>query len=940
MLVCRVLGATEVEVDGSVRDLGGPVPRRLVTALLVDPGRAVPDDRLVEAAWGGRPPARAGVAVQAYMSRLRAALGAAHRQAVCRAPGGYLLDVGDADVDAALFAALVEDGRRAMSAGSAVEASKLLGEAVALWRGPPFADLDDAEIVEAPRSRLVELFDVANEELAAARLACGDAPAAVAELEELVRSAPLRERRWALLATALYRSGRQGDALAALRRVRGLLAEELGADPGRDLQRVERQVLAQDAALDAARPATVARPVRRPPTSFVGRDAQVAAIGTELAAAPLVTLVGPAGVGKTRTLVEFLSGRSPRDDVWFVRLADVTDARDLPSVVATAVGLGATTGDLTGAVLAALSPATGVLVLDNCEHVVAATARFVLDVIARCPDVRVLTTSRTPLGVDGEVVVPIEPLAVSEHDGTDGPAVTLLVDRIRARRPGWNVGDDEREAVVRICAALDGLPLAIELAAARTGVLGLGEIADRLADRFAVLGRTLHGSVSPHSTLEASIAWSVDLLAPRERDMLVRLWPFEGGFTLDAAEAVAQPELSGVDALESMSALVTQSVVAADTTVVPTRYRLLESIRAFCRSIDPDRDASRAAHARWVRMLAEQALWAIRRQSAGWQLTRLTRELPNLRAGIAHDLENDPAEGVRTVGNLWLFWGRCVPNAEATEIVRGALSVARDACDRARLGAILCVLELSAGDVAAAGARHAEALREVARTDDGTDSAARSEVMAHVAIGALLLGQIDTALDLTARAARIGRAHGHDWVVGLASVWHKAALLVRAHDRGDEDAVAAAIGGPWPDVTGCMAATRMSAVAVAKLRHPTLGAEPGEEIGLLREAAILHEHEADLPSALGALHLSALALARLGRGRDAVRMLASTREHARQRGVRPVILLDAGSTWVEDAVADLVGPDDRSESAVRLSWPEMIGLLEEIDGADAGIAAP
>ncbi|WP_232667781.1 ATP-binding protein [Pseudonocardia sp. TRM90224] len=943
MLVCRVLGATAIEVDGSARDLGGPVPRRLVTALLVDPRHPVPDDRLADAAWAGRPPARAGVAVQAYMSRLRSALGVEHRHVVCRAPGGYLLDVRDSDVDASSFAAMVEDGRRAMSAGSAVEASKLFGEAIGQWHGRPFADLGDAELVAAPRSRLVELHDVAGEELAAARLACGDATTAVAELEELVRSAPLRERRWVLLATALYRSGRQGDALAVLRRVRGLLAEELGADPGHELQQVERQILAHDAALHAApvRPAAGPRPVRRPLTSFVGREAQVAAIGTELASAPLVTLVGPAGVGKTRTLVEFLSSRSALGAVWFARLADVADARDLPSVVATAVGMGATTGDRTEAMLAALSSATGVLVLDNCEHVVAATARLVLDVMARCPGVLVLTTSRTPLGVEGEVVVPIEPLAVTEPDGTAGPAVTLVVDRIRSRRPGWTPGDGDREAVLRICAALDGLPLAIELAAARTGVLGLEEIADRLADRFAVLGRTLQGTVSPHSTLEASIAWSVDLLAPRDREMLVRLWPFEGGFTLDAAEAVAQGEQSGVDALESMSALVTQSVVAADTTVVPTRYRLLESIRAFCRSIDPDRHRSRAAHARWVRTLAAEALWAIRRQDAGWHLTRLTRELPNLRAGITHDLEHEPAQAVRTVANLWLFWGRCVPNAEAGEIVRAALGVARDACDRARLGAVLSVLELSAGDVAAATDRHAEALRELALIGDDADTAAYSEGMTHVAIGALLLGRVDTALELAERAAVVAAAHGHDWVVGLASVWHKAALLVQAHIAGDEDAVATAIAGPWPEVTGCMAATRMATIAVARLRHPALCADPADEMALLREAAVHYEREADLPSALGALHLGALALARLGQGRDALRLLSATREHARRRGVRPVILLDAGSTWVADAVAELVDPHERlrSDDTVELSWSEMLDLLAETRGAELGIAA-
>src|SRR5882724_1679914 len=335
MLVCRVLGPTEVEVDGALVELGGPLPRRLFTGLIAGGGRPVADGRLVDVLWGSDAPADASAALRVYVSRLRQALGERHRDLLGRAGSGYVLRLAPDGTDAARFIQAVERGRLLLAEGNAVSAVRVLGDALGLWRGEAFADMPDAELTEGLRARLAEFRGLAVEERAAARLALGDATQAVVELSAAAAGDPYRERLWALLALGLYRSGRQAEALAALRRVRAVLTEELGVDPGTDLQELERRVLAQDPQLllpgspgradhtgpagrvevggtpaRAAQPETPAgvrrKPVRRPFSSFHGRGNELAGLTTALAADRLVTLVGPAGVGKTRVAIEYL----------------------------------------------------------------------------------------------------------------------------------------------------------------------------------------------------------------------------------------------------------------------------------------------------------------------------------------------------------------------------------------------------------------------------------------------------------------------------------------------------------------------------------------------------------------------------------------------------------------------------------------------------------
>jgi predicted ATPase len=489
--------------------------------------------------------------------------------------------------------------------------------------------------------RLIELRAVAVEERLAARLAAGDAPGAVGDLEAAVRAEPYRERRWELLILAQYRSGRQADALASLRRVRSLLGEELGVDAGPALQDLERRLLVQDPRLLLeTRPPKTARPL----SAFLGRTVELAALDALTSTHRLVTLVGPGGAGKTRLAVEFAD-----EQAWFVRLADAT--APVPAVAAE-LRLRGTTLD---AVTAALADRAGLLLLDNCEHLIGPVAELAMHLLAHCPDLRILATSREPLAVDGERLLPVDPLPADE-------AIALLTDRIGAQRPGWRPDAGDTAHMTRIVAALDGIPLALELAAARTRMLSLGELSELLRDRFPALGPVPRGAITPHQTLEAAVAWSVDLLPRADRALLLRLWPFEGGFPLAAADSD----------LDRLSALVARSMVAADTSVTPTRYRLLEIIRAYCRAHDPDPVASREAHAAWTRDLVARWIPGLAGEHSPHAMRVLHRDMANVHAGIEHDLTAAPGEALRSADPPPRSRGTCRACAAAVLRLGGA----------------------------------------------------------------------------------------------------------------------------------------------------------------------------------------------------------------------------------------------------------------------------
>ncbi|MFF9326972.1 BTAD domain-containing putative transcriptional regulator [Streptomyces sp. NPDC014776] len=573
-----ILGPLEIRTgDGSPLDPGGPRPRALLTLLLLDAGRAVPADRLLDGLYGAEPPAEAANALQSQISRLRRRL--APHAGIEAAPAGYRLTAGPDTVDAHRFSRLAAEGRAALGAGDHTRAAALLRDALALWRGPALPDLPGAH---AERTRLQELRLTAVQDRIEADLALGGGAELVPELRALLAEHPLSERLYGQLMRALHAGGRPAEALTVFEEARRTLAEELGADPSPELAALHADLL-------RARPDAPAR--RRLPaqlTRFVGRETELARIAASLAESRLVTLTGPGGVGKTRLALEAAAqaqeagpatpirsgagsvprgGRRAGADVCLVELAALTDGERIPYAVLAALGvregLRAPATDATDRLLAALEDREVLLVLDNCEHLVEPAARTTALLLAACPGVRVLATSRESLGITGEVLVPVPPLP-------EEPAVRLLLDRARAVRPDLDGGDAR---VAEICRALDGLPLAIELAAARLRTLSPAELADRLHDRFRLLARGDRAKATRHRTLRAVVEWSWELLDEEERELASRLTVFRGGATLDAVAAVC-----GVPHPEDvLASLVEKSFLE----VSGGRYRMLETIRAY-----------------------------------------------------------------------------------------------------------------------------------------------------------------------------------------------------------------------------------------------------------------------------------------------------------------------------------------------------------------------
>jgi predicted ATPase/DNA-binding SARP family transcriptional activator len=709
VLCCRTLGPIEVEVDGAVVELGGVVPRRVVAALSAADGGPVSDDALAELVWAERRPVEVVQALRVVIHRIRQALGS-HASLLQRTKQGYVLAVSAEQTDHGRFVKLVDAGMAELESGNAGAAAKTLEAAMALWRGQPWAELGDALPIAAPRGRLIELRDVAVEELQAARLERGDTARAVAALSEAVTEAPYRERRWELLALGLYRSGRQAQALAELRRVRHLLTEELGIDPGQALRTLEQRMLNNDPSLLAGEPPHRAGPTRddahaqvrafsAPSTAFIGREDDLHALAKLLVEHRMVTVVGPAGVGKTRLAIEYAAAQP---DAWLVRLADVHSGDAITATVAAAIGLTYVAWDPMLAIVRAIGDRPGLLVLDNCEHLTNAVGRLAASLLSSCRGLRVLATSRRLLNVEAEVCLPLQPLPVDDGGG-DGPAIALLLDRVQANRPNWHPSVEEHAAARTICLALDGLPLAIELAAARERAFGLPDIAAHIRDRLDILGQTPHGSISPHSSLQAAIGWSVEQLSEPDRALLLRLWPFEGGFTWQAVDAV-RPRADASAILSTLSALVDRSLVTVDVSAGPARYRMLETLRRSCESIDPDPVASREAHATWVRTFATEQAGRLWGHGSADALRLLEAELPNIRAGIAHDLRHQPLAALRITGGLAPMWFSVGLVHEGIRLIRAALDACSDAPAEDRgLGLVaLSVVTYHAGDGEAA----------------------------------------------------------------------------------------------------------------------------------------------------------------------------------------------------------------------------------------------
>jgi len=681
-----VLGPLEVTLRGRSIAVAGNVQRSLLVLLAIEPGAVVPADRLADDLYGE---SRTNVAnaLQSQVSRLRRLLGA---DVVVGKPPGYVLDV-DADaVDAGRFERLVEAARGAHAAGDATDASELYRKALSLWRGPALLDALDIDTARAAATRLEELRLTAFEERVAADLELGRHHEVVGELQAAVAEHPLREGLRAALMLALYRSGRQADALAAYQDARRRLGDELGLDPGPELRELEAAILRQDATLNPAPvPATAgaapdiiaAAPARVPValTTFVGREDAVRDVTALLAAHRLVTITGPGGAGKTRLALELAARHERRDGTWFVDLAVVTDPGDVAAAVGRALGV---EGTGLAEYLAGKQP---LIVLDNCEHVLDAVASLAGSLLVAAP-VRMLATSREPLNIAGEMQWPLPPLALDD-------AVRLFADRAVAVQPAFAGAD---ETVADICRRLDGMPLAIELAAARVKAFTVPDIAARLDDRFRLLTSGARTALPRHQTLRALVDWSYDLLFEDQRTLFEQLAVFPGGFALDAAEAMAEhARLDPTDTIDLLAQLVDKSLVHCEDRGGVTRYRVLETLRQYGhdRLAGAGRlDDARRRQAEWCLALAEQAAAHLYGPSMAEWLDRLVDvELDNVRAAVAWATETGDAElGVRLAtacaramwergqqreGRAWLESALRLPGAAALPVAQRVLGL-------------------------------------------------------------------------------------------------------------------------------------------------------------------------------------------------------------------------------------------------------------------------
>lgn len=519
-----VLGALGVwSADGETVAVGGPQLRALLALLLLNVGQTMGVRRLVESLYGPQAPSGAAHALQSQVSRLRRRLVAAGETGdlLQYGPAGYRLLVDPDDVDVHRFERLAGQGRHVLAAGDHAGAARLLGEALGLWRGPALADVVDAPFAGEQAARLEELRVAVLEDLVEARLAHGEHRDLAAELPEIVAAHPLRERLRGQLMRALYGSGRKAEALQVFEEARRTLAEELGVDPSPELGGVHMAVLrAGPSPAEAARGGVPAQF-----TSFVGRDGDLERVRALLGERRLVTITGPGGVGKTRLAVE-AAGRE-QDEIRFVDLAPLADGAAAPQVLINALGLreaGLVPGpsgplDPVERLIAGLSDRRVLLVLDNCEHVVGEVAALARRLLSACRDLRILVTSRERLGITGETLHPVPPLPLDGggQEALGHPAVRLFADRAAAVRPGFLIDEANVDAVLRVCRALDGLPLAIELAAARMRSLTLEEVEDRLDDRFRLLSRGDRSAAPRHRTLRSVVGWSWDLLSRPEQ---------------------------------------------------------------------------------------------------------------------------------------------------------------------------------------------------------------------------------------------------------------------------------------------------------------------------------------------------------------------------------------------------------------------------------------
>ncbi|GGR66743.1 SARP family transcriptional regulator [Micromonospora fulviviridis] len=702
-----MLGPFEVRTnDGVLADVPGARLRALLIALAVEPGRVVPKATLIDWIWGENPPADAANALQRLASRLRKALpgGVVEGQ-----PGGYRLLVDPDAVDALRFERLV--GRARQEEG--LPRVRLLREALALWRGAALQEvgLENSKAFDAAVTRLEGLRLTAMEDRFEAEVGLGHGAEVVAELTDAVTAHPLREPLVAALMRALVAAGRDAEALLTYERTREALADALGVDPSPELSALHTALLRGEL---GRREENRKTNVRAELTSFVGRDADVAAVRGLVAEHRLTTLIGPGGSGKTRLATETartIVGDLP-DGVWLVELAAIGADGDVAQATLTGLGLrdallgAGPSADPADGLIAAIREREALLILDNCEHVIESAARFADRVLGECRRLRILATSREPLGITGEALWSVEPLAVptdaSPGEAASSPAVRLLRDRAGAVRKDLEADEQTLSTMVRVCRALDGMPLAIELAAARLRTMSINQLANRLDDRFRLLTSGSRTALPRHRTLRAVVDWSWELLTDAERAVLRRLSVFSGGASLEAAERVcAGDAVEQDDVLELLTSLAEKSLLLSEGDGAP-RYRMISTIREYAAdrlAEAGESELARQAHLAYFTELAETAEPHLRRAEQLDWLATLEAEHDNIGAAMRGAIAAGEAQAAMRLAAAagWYWWlgGR---RAEGIELMIAATEVPGEVTDDVRALAYgLVVLFVTSG---------------------------------------------------------------------------------------------------------------------------------------------------------------------------------------------------------------------------------------------------
>jgi len=791
-----------------------------------------------------------------YVSRLRRALGA---DRLLGDGGAYRLVVAEGELDRDRFELLVADGRAAFGDGAPERAASLFAEALALWRGEPLEDVRYEPFAQTEIHRLEELRLSALEARVEADLACGRHEALVVELGALVRAHPWRERLHAQLMLSLYRCGRQAEALAAYQAARATLDDELGLEPARGLQELERKILRHDPGLELVETGAPAG-VPLPPTRLIGRGREVEALRAlfeERNAPRLVTLAGPGGVGKTRLALELAAVSTLR--VVFADLSPLSSAEQALPTIAHALGVRETGGQPLAAAVAARVRALGecLLVVDNWERVLEAATELAA-LLASCPGVRVLATSREPLHIAGERVYPVEPLE-------EEAAAELFVERARSLRPSFAAD----EAVAALCRRLDCLPLAVELAAARTNVLSTEQILVRLDDRFELFRGGARDAPARHQTLRAVLDWSYQLLEEEEKLLFTRLAVFASAFSLEAAEAVCGASL------DTLSGLVEKSLVQQRG----GRFVLLETIRAYANGLfdqSGQGDDLRRRHAEYLAGVCDELNFPdiVALVDAGYEdfracLTWALDAAPELALRLAvavsfHMLRNGPTS-VR-------------PFAEGRRWLDEALDATPDEPSRARTFALGTASDFArlAGDADDA-TRFAESAVKAARQLD--DPYLLGGALNALAAAVDMTGAHDVAERISNEAMDAARSSGDTDLIGSIS----GQLGIAAGARGDWNSahrrlsahLAEAEGEPYENYI-------LIHLALAELQ---LGHDPGTVAARYAQIYQRASDDKEPHYVVGALHGLGLTAAKAGHALAAVHVLAAALAGYEQHGL-------------------------------------------------------